>query len=47
MVDGREPQLEKAIELMLAALDNGEAFQPKPVPPYPDRSGMGLRPEDR
>jgi tricorn protease len=47
MVNGAEPQLEKAIELMLAALEKDEGFELKPVPPYPDRSGMGLRPEDR
>jgi tricorn protease len=47
MVNGAEPQLDKAIALMLDALKNGQGFETKPVPPYPDRSGMGLRPEDR
>ncbi|HZL99604.1 MAG TPA: PDZ domain-containing protein, partial [Planctomycetota bacterium] len=47
MVDGGEPQLDKAIELMLEALREGRGHEVKPVPPYPDRSGMGLRPEDR
>jgi tricorn protease len=47
MVNGAEPQLDKAIELMLDALKQGQGFELKPVPPYPDRSGMGLRPEDR
>jgi tricorn protease len=47
MVDGTDPQLEKAIETMLAALEAGEAVPRLPIPPWPDRSGMGLPEEDR
>jgi tricorn protease len=47
MVDGADPQLAKAIELMLAALERGEALPPVPVPAYPARGGMGIPSEDR
>jgi hypothetical protein len=45
MVNGAEPQLEKAIELMLAALEKDEGFELKPVPPVsrPQRHGTTAR----
>ncbi|MBM3984506.1 MAG: peptidase S41 [Planctomycetes bacterium] len=43
MQDGADPQLDKAIEVMLAALDNGGAWTQPKVPAYPDRRGMGLK----
>ncbi len=46
MVDGSDPQLDAAIKLMLDEIKT-EAYEPVPVPEYPDRSGMGLPPEDR
>jgi tricorn protease len=47
MVDGSDPQLEKAIELMLAALEQGGPAHPVPIPAFPDRSGMGIPEGDR
>jgi len=45
MVDGGDPQLDAAIELMLRELEERPHRQPqRPAPP--DRSGMGLPPED-
>ncbi len=46
MVDGGDPQLDKAIEVMLAELET-RPWRLPPVPPYPDRSGMGIPPQDR
>jgi len=46
MIDGRDPQLDRAIELMMEEIAQ-HAYQPVPFPPYPDRSGMGLKPEDK
>jgi tricorn protease len=46
MVDGGDPQLDKAIEVMLEEVER-HPYRPTPKPPYPDRSGMGIRPEDR
>ncbi len=43
MQNGEDPQLEKAIEVMLEALENGGAWKQPSVPDYPDRSGIGLR----
>ncbi len=43
---GLDPQLDKAIEVALAEADAHPIVVP-PVPPYPDRSGRGVRPEDR
>lgn len=46
MVDGGDPQLDKAIEVVTEAIR--ENPYEKPVrPAYPDRSGMGLPEEDR
>ena len=46
MVDGGDPQLDKAIEVMLDEIEKNP-FVPVPKPSYPDRSGMGIRPEDK
>ncbi|MCK4680825.1 PDZ domain-containing protein, partial [bacterium] len=46
MVDGGDPQLDKAIEVMLDEIERNP-FVPVPKPRYPDRSGMGIRPEDK
>jgi tricorn protease len=46
MIDGRDPQLDRAIELMLEEIAQ-HPYHPVPYPPYPDRSGMGLKPEDK
>lgn len=46
MVDGSDPQLEVAIQHMLHELETHN-WQPPARPAYPDRSGMGIRPEDR
>ncbi len=46
MVDGGDPQLDKAIEVMLDEIEKNP-FVPVPKPEYPDRSGMGIRPEDK
>ncbi len=46
MKDGGDPQLDKAIELMQQAIKD-RPFVPTPKPKYPDRSGMGIRPEDK
>jgi tricorn protease len=46
MVDGGDPQLDKAIEVMLDEIEKNP-FVPAPKPRYPDRSGMGIRPEDK
>ncbi len=46
MVDGGDPQLDKAIELMLKAADE-HGFKPAPRPPSPDRAGFGIDPRDR
>lgn len=46
MVDGGDPQLDKAIEVMLEEIERNP-YVPVPKPGYPDRSGMGIRPEDK
>ncbi len=46
MVDGGDPQLDAAIEHMLAELKRNPYVAPK-RPAYPDRSGMGIRQEDQ
>jgi tricorn protease len=43
---GHDPQLDKAIEVILAELEEEPWVDPD-VPPYPDRSGVGTEPEDR
>ena len=47
MRDGGDPQLDKAIEMMLEALENGEGYEPPARPDSPDRSGMGITEEDK
>lgn len=46
MQDGGDPQLDKAISMMLEALKDKPWVMPK-RPADPDRSGMGVREEDR
>lgn len=46
MVDGGDPQLDKAIELMLKAAEE-QGFKPAPRPASPDRAGFGIDPRDR
>jgi len=46
MVDGGDPQLDAAIEHMLAELERNPYVKPE-RPAYPDRSGMGIREEDK
>lgn len=46
MVDGGDPQLDAAIEHMLTELKTN-AYKPPQRPAYPDRSGMGIKDEDR
>ncbi len=45
MWNGGDPQLDAAIDLMLSELKTG-GYKPPKKPDYPDRSGMGIRPED-
>jgi len=46
MQDGRDPQLDRAIALMLEELDK-HPYQAPARPAYPDRHGMGLAPKDK
>ncbi len=46
MQNGNDPQLDAAIELMLNDLETG-AYQAPGRPSYPDRSKMGIAPEDK
>jgi tricorn protease len=46
MRDGADPQLAKAIELVLEAIRT-RPFVPVPAPKGPDRSGMGIDPKDK
>jgi tricorn protease len=46
MVGGKDPQLDTAIALMLEEITQ-KGYQPPKRPPYPDRRGMGIRPEDK
>jgi tricorn protease len=46
MVDGGDPQLDAAIDLMLEEIERNP-YVPTPKPVYPNRSGMGIRPEDK
>jgi tricorn protease len=46
MKDGADPQLAKAIELVLEAIRT-RPFVPVPAPKGPDRSGMGIDPKDK
>ena len=45
MVDGGDPQLDAAIELMLSEIEFNPYTKPN-RPTYPDRSGMGIAPDD-
>jgi tricorn protease len=46
MVDGGDPQLDKAIEVMLAELEENP-FVPVKRPEWPDRSGIGIEESDK
>ena len=46
MADGGDPQLDAAIAEMLKELET-KAFKPPPRPAYVDRSGMGIREQDK
>ena len=46
MVDGGDPQLDAAIELMLAEIE-ANPYTPPTRPKDPDRSGMGVSEEDK
>jgi tricorn protease len=46
MMDGGDPQLDAAIAHMLQEIKEHPYMPPK-RPPSPDRSGMGIRPEDK
>ncbi len=46
MVDGGDPQLDKAIEVMLEAIER-HPYVPVPQPEPPDRSGMGIPKHER
>ena len=46
MVDGGDPQLDAAVAYMLDEIER-HPYKPVPRPAYPDRSGMGIRAEDR
>lgn len=46
MVNGGDPQLDAAIKLMLTEIETHPHIPP-PVPPPPDRHGMGIREEDK
>jgi tricorn protease len=46
MLDGGDPQLAVAIDEMLKAIKENGFMAPK-RPPYPDRSKMGIKPEDK
>ena len=46
MQDGKDPQLDAAIELMLSELET-KAYKAPKRPTYPDRSEMGIAPSDK
>ncbi len=46
MVNGGDPQLDAAIDYMLNEVAK-HPFRMPPIPSYPDRSGMGLKEEDK
>ena len=46
MVDGGDPQLDTAIEVMLKAIED-HGYHPPARPAYPDRSGMGVLEADK
>ena len=43
---GVDPQMDKAVELLLAELARAP-FTPPTRPAYPNRSGFGIKPEDK
>ena len=43
---GMDPQLDKAIEVVIDELKT-DAYEPPAKPAYPDRSGAGIRPEEK
>ena len=47
MLEGGDPQLEKAIAVMLEAIEAGEVPASVTRPASPDRSGMGIAEEDK
>ncbi len=47
MLDGGDPQLERAVAEMLEAIANGEVPERAQRPASPDRSGMGIAEEDK
>jgi tricorn protease len=46
LAKGAEPQLDAAIEHLMEELERNPPKRP-PIPPYPDRSGMGIREADK
>lgn len=46
MVNGDDPQIDAAIRVLLEELKT-DRFVPVPPPAYPDRSGMGIAPDDK
>ena len=46
MKNGGDPQLEKAVEVLLAEIA-ANGYKPTPKPKYPNRSGMGLPDSDK
>jgi hypothetical protein len=46
MTEGGDPQLDAAIEQMLVEIEQSPYVPPR-RPDYPDRSGMGIREEDK
>jgi tricorn protease len=45
MLDGADPQIDKAVQLMLEEVQKNP-YVPVKVPAYPDRSGMGVPKKD-
>ena len=46
MKDGRDPQLERAVEWLLKELETN-GYKPVPQPKSPDQSGMGIVESDK
>lgn len=46
MLDG-DPQMDKAVEVLLETLENGGQYVPAPRPADPDRSGSGIPDEEK
>lgn len=47
LAQGEDPQLDKAIEVILEELRSGGAYEAPARPEFPDRSGMGITEEDK